>query len=107
LERGGNIKFENSDVVTSSFINALFCTALLWTHNEQYEEATTILGCATLLREKDPMRPEPQLQALIEEMMSQLRNNSGENLYLTSYKKGQSMAVEDVLDYTIECLKQK
>lgn len=88
------------------FINALFCTALLCAHREQYEEATTIVGCAILFRKKDPMRSEPQLQALTEEKVAKLHNILGENRYSILFEKGQSMVIRDVLDYAIDCLKR-
>lgn len=88
------------------FINALFCTALLCAYREQYEEATPIVGCAILFREKDPMRSEPQLQALTEEKVAKLRNILGENRYSILFEKGQSMVIRDVLDYAIDCLKR-
>ncbi len=89
---------------STALVNALFCTAFLCSHREQNEVATTIIGCATLLREKDPMQPEPQLQALVEKVMANLRKSLGDKRYTALLENGKSLTVGDALDFAIECL---
>lgn len=104
LQQFRSLASDHSAEYTLPFVNALFCTALLCANREQYEEATTILGCATLLREKDLTRPEPQLQARVEETIANLRKYLGTNRYSTLIEKGRSLTVSEILDFSIDCL---
>jgi predicted ATPase/DNA-binding XRE family transcriptional regulator len=89
---------------TTPFVNALFCTAILSTQRKRDVCAAIIIGRASLLREKDPMRPEPQLKAHVEDATEQVRQRLGEVRFAVRFQAGRSMPTGDLLEYALECL---